>query len=52
MKLDRNSCRKIEYVTIPNFNDSRNITCSWFVYFSTNVPTKNEKSLAPLSKFG
>ena len=49
-------CSEIEDVTIPYSNCSQSIKDSWFVYFSTLVPTQNAKSLTPLfegiAKFG
>ena len=41
-------CSEIEDVTIPYSNCSQSIKDSWFVFFSTLVPTTNVKSLIPL----
>ena len=41
VKLDRDSCRKTECVTIPYSNYSQNIEDGWLVSSSTGVPTKN-----------
>ena len=41
-------CSEIEDVTIPYSNCSQSIKDSWFIYFSTLVPTTNVKSLIPL----
>ena len=46
--LDRDRFSKIADVTIPYSNTSQSTTHSWFVSYSTLVPTKNAKSLAPL----
>ena len=40
--------RKIEHITIPISNDSKNIQDSWLVSKSTDVPSTNAKSLIPL----
>ena len=48
VKLDRNRCRKIEYITIPYSNDSQNVKHGCLVSASTDVPTTNAKSLTPL----
>ena len=53
---DRDICSEIEDMSIPYFNCSQSIKDSWFVSFSTHVPTTNAKSLTPLfrgmAKFG
>ena len=53
---DRDRCSKIGDVTIPYSNCSQSIKDSWFIFFSTLVPTTNAKSLTPLyrgtAKFG
>ena len=48
MKLGRNRCGKIEYITIPYSINSQNIMDGWLVCSCTDVPTKNAKSLTPL----
>ena len=45
---DRDRCCKIGDVTIPYSNYSQSIKDSWFIFFSTLVPTTNAKSLTPL----
>ena len=52
MKLNRDRCRRIEYITIPYSNDSHNITYGWLVSSSADVPTQNAKSLTPLLEVG
>ena len=52
MKLTRNGCRKIEYITIPYTNDSQSITDGWLVSSCTDVPTKHAKLLRPLLEVG
>ena len=52
MKLNRDRCRRIEYITIPYSNDSQSITYGWLVFYSTDVPTQNAKSLTPLLDVG
>ena len=48
VKVDRNRCRKKECITIPYSNDNQIVTDGWLVSSSTDVPTKNAKSLTPL----
>ena len=39
VKLDRDSCRKIECITIPFSNDSQTNNHGWLVSSSADVPT-------------
>ena len=49
---DRNMCSEIEDFSIPHSNCSQSIKDSWFVSFSTLVPTTNAKSLTPVFRGG
>ena len=51
VKLGRDRCRMIEYIIIPYSNDSVNVKYGCVVSSSTDVPTKNAKSLTPLLEF-
>ena len=48
----RDRCSKIADITIPYSNTSRSIKDSWFAFSSILMPTKNAKSLTPLSGNG
>ena len=48
MKLDRNRCRKIEWINIPHSKNSKCITDGWHVCSFTDGSTKIAKSLTPL----
>ena len=52
MKLHRNRCKNIEYITITYSNDRQNKADGWLVSPCTDVPTKNAKSLTTLSEIG
>ena len=52
VKLNRNRCEKIEYITNPYTNDSQSTMDGWLVSSCTDVPTQNAKSLTPIIEVG
>ena len=48
VKLHRNRCKNIEYITITYSNERQNKADGWLVSSCTDVPTKNSKIVGDL----